>query len=182
MPKPFVADLTKVWDLPFCKGHFKNNKGAYCSVGKLFVAVGAEAELPNPEVDGLGEETNAWGEFTMHITPFVGERCAGFLTQNDLAKSRKQRQQVFVDFIRKLVSMDAIKLTRKSKLLLLEGKPMKNTLETPTFKSGRLKRKLTLQQLSDKTGISVSYLSEIENGVKQNPSPDKLKKLKFLLR
>ena len=34
----------------------------------------------------------------------------------------------------------------------------------------RKKQKLTLKELSEKTGISVGYLSHIENGSRTNPS------------
>lgn len=34
----------------------------------------------------------------------------------------------------------------------------------------RKKQKLTLKELSEKTGISVGYLSHLENGSRSNPS------------
>jgi len=45
----------------------------------------------------------------------------------------------------------------------------------------REKRHLTQSQLAQKSGVSQGYISELENGKKQNPSAKKLKKLSKVL-
>ncbi|MFS0783745.1 helix-turn-helix domain-containing protein [Bacillus sp. 1P06AnD] len=45
------------------------------------------------------------------------------------------------------------------------------------IKKCRKKRHLTLNQLADQTGISKSYLSNIERGLQQNPSLNVLSKI-----
>src|SRR3954465_8588298 len=44
------------------------------------------------------------------------------------------------------------------------------------LKKLRTDKKLSLQQLSDMSGVSVSYMNEIENG-RQYPKPDKINEL-----
>lgn len=41
----------------------------------------------------------------------------------------------------------------------------------------RKQKNLSLQELSSKTGLSISYLSHLETGVRRNPSLDTLDKL-----
>lgn len=45
------------------------------------------------------------------------------------------------------------------------------------LKQIRIKRNLTLKQLSIKTGISITYLNDLENLYRINPSYEKIKKL-----
>ena len=45
------------------------------------------------------------------------------------------------------------------------------------LKQIRIRRKLTLKQLSIKTGISITYLSDLENLYRINPSLEKIDKL-----
>lgn len=45
------------------------------------------------------------------------------------------------------------------------------------LKQIRINKKLTLKQLSIKTGISVTYLNDLENLYRINPSSDKINKL-----
>ena len=45
------------------------------------------------------------------------------------------------------------------------------------LKKIRKSKKITLQQLENKTGITNSYISAIENGKKNNPSQDVLERL-----
>ncbi len=50
------------------------------------------------------------------------------------------------------------------------------TFLTSTLKKARKNKRLTLKQVSQKTGISISFLSDIERG-KTNPSQKTFKKL-----
>ncbi len=45
------------------------------------------------------------------------------------------------------------------------------------LKQIRIKRNLTLKQLSIKTGISITYLNDLENLYRINPSSEKVDKL-----
>lgn len=45
------------------------------------------------------------------------------------------------------------------------------------LKQIRIKRNLTLKQLSIKTGISITYLNDLENLYRINPSLEKIDKL-----
>lgn len=45
------------------------------------------------------------------------------------------------------------------------------------LKQIRINRNLTLKQLSIKTGISITYLNDLENLYRINPSPEKIHKL-----
>lgn len=45
------------------------------------------------------------------------------------------------------------------------------------LKQIRINKKLTLKQLSIKTGISITYLNDLENLYRINPSPEKIDKL-----
>ena len=45
------------------------------------------------------------------------------------------------------------------------------------LKQMRINRNLTLKQLSIKTGISITYLNDLENLYRINPSPEKIDKL-----
>lgn len=45
------------------------------------------------------------------------------------------------------------------------------------LKQIRIKRNLTLKQLSIKTGISITYLNDLENLYRINPSSEKIDKL-----
>lgn len=53
----------------------------------------------------------------------------------------------------------------------------KNVTIGNRIKSNRIKNNLTLEDLSKKSGISISYLSQIENNQQINPSVDTLKKI-----
>ena len=46
----------------------------------------------------------------------------------------------------------------------------------------RTNKGLTLQELSTKTGLSVSYLSELENQLRYNPSYQTMRKLQKALK
>lgn len=46
----------------------------------------------------------------------------------------------------------------------------------------RIKSNLTLEELANKTGISVSYLSRLENGIRVNPSIKIIQKIYKVLR
>lgn len=45
------------------------------------------------------------------------------------------------------------------------------------LKQIRMNKKLTLKQLSIKTGISITYLNDLENLYRINPNSDKINKL-----
>lgn len=45
------------------------------------------------------------------------------------------------------------------------------------LKQIRINRNLTLKQLSIKTGISITYLNDLENLYRINPSPEKIDQL-----
>lgn len=45
------------------------------------------------------------------------------------------------------------------------------------LKQIRMNKKLTLKQLSIKTGISITYLNDLENLYRINPSSEKISKL-----
>lgn len=49
------------------------------------------------------------------------------------------------------------------------------------LKQIRINKKLTLKQLSIKTGISITYLNDLENLYRINPSSDKINKLCTIL-
>lgn len=49
------------------------------------------------------------------------------------------------------------------------------------LKQIRMNKKLTLKQLSIKTGISITYLNDLENLYRINPSSDKINKLCTIL-
>lgn len=56
-----------------------------------------------------------------------------------------------------------------------------NTMIGESIKRNRLNKKMTLSDLARQTGLSKSYLSYIERGIKPNPSIEVLKKITRVL-
>ncbi len=49
------------------------------------------------------------------------------------------------------------------------------------LKKYRMEKKLKLEELSELTGVSVGYLSHLENGTRNNPSVEIMDKISFAL-
>ncbi|MDU7150095.1 MAG: helix-turn-helix transcriptional regulator [Clostridium sp.] len=50
------------------------------------------------------------------------------------------------------------------------------------LKRKRIERNLTLEELANKTGVSVAYLSRLENGIRVNPSMKIMQKIDKALK